>query len=106
MPTATNAQTTTDRPDLDDGWEYVGDVAVDSGQLLLIDPGYDRPSLEAIRLSLAADQAAEVPLSEHQLHTAVTCSSGWGDGRYPVFIRRAPDGAVAELNIVFIEEEE
>jgi len=111
MTTATNNHHASDLPDLGPGWEYVGDVAVDSGSVLLIDPCYARPSFEAISLSLAAaGQHAEVALSEHQLHTAVTCRTGIGDGIYPAFVRLAPcpfssGRRVAELRVIFLEEE-
>jgi hypothetical protein len=76
--------------------------------VLLIDPLYDQPSSEAIRLSLAGDQFSEVALSEHRLHTAVACQSGIGDGIYPVHVRLAPsplDGrpVVAELRVIFLD---
>jgi hypothetical protein len=93
-------------------WEFVGEVAVDSAQLLLIDPYYDRPKDEALDLALRASDlpCAEVALSEHQLHTAFVCCSGIGDGVYPVFVRMAPSPigggeVVAEMKVVFIEEE-
>jgi hypothetical protein len=95
-----------------DGWEYVGDVAVDSGQLLLIDPCYDRPTDAGLDLALRASDlpCAEVALSEHQLHTAFVCCSGWGDGVFPVFVRMAPSPfgggqCVAEMRVVFLEQE-
>lgn len=88
-------------------WEYVGDVAVDSAKLLLIDPCYDRPTAEALELALrAADlPCAEVALSEVQLHTAFVCCSGMGDGVYPVFVRLSELGEVAEMRVVFLEVE-
>ena len=88
-------------------WEYVGDVAVDSAQLLLIDPYYDRPTAEALDLALRASDlpCAEVALSEHQLHTAFVCCSGMGDGIYPVFVKLTDEGQVAEMRVVFIEGE-
>jgi hypothetical protein len=33
-------------------------------------------------------------------------SSGWGDGTYPVLIRRNEEGRIAEARIVFIDEED
>ena len=88
-------------------WEYVGDVAVDTAKLLLIDPCCDRPTAEALDLALrAADlPCAEVALSEHQLHTAFVCETGWGDGIYPVFVKLTEDNRVAEMRVVFLEEE-
>ena len=88
-------------------WEYVGDVAVDSGRLLLIDPHYDKPTAEALELAILAAEipCTEVALSEHQLHTAFVCETGWGDGIYPVFVKLTEDNRVAEMRVVFLEEE-
>ena len=90
-------------PDLGPGWLYSGSVAVDSGTVLLIDPGYKRPDLEAVHRS--ADPYGEVPLSAAPLHTAVACQAGMGDGIYPAYVRLAESGRVAELRVVFLEGE-
>jgi hypothetical protein len=94
------------------GWHYAGSVAVDSGQLLLIDPSYTPPSHSALKLALRATDmpCAEVALSEHQLHSAVACQSGMGDGIYPVHVRLAPSPVgegqvIAEMRITFLEGE-
>jgi hypothetical protein len=34
---------------------------------------------------------------------AFATSSGYGDGLYPVYVKRAPDGRIAEVKIKFIE---
>jgi hypothetical protein len=85
------------------GWLYTGSVAVDSGTVLLIDPGYKRPDLETVHRSAAP--YGEVPLSEHELHTAVACTSGAGDGIYPAYVRLTESGRVAELRVVFLDSE-
>ena len=36
---------------------------------------------------------------------AVACSSGWGDGSYPVIATYNEEGRVASLTIKFIEDE-
>jgi hypothetical protein len=87
--------------DLGPGWLYAGSVAVDSGTVLLIDPGYKRPDLEAVHRSAAP--YGEVPLSAAPLHTAVACQSGLGDGIYPAYVRLAASGRVAELRVVFLD---
>ncbi len=92
-------------------WQHVGSVAVDTGRLLLIDPAYDRPSDAELDLALrAADlPCAEVALSQHQLHTAIACCPGIGDGIYPVCVRMGPSPlggppVVAELRVQFLPE--
>jgi|688.fasta_scaffold71266_1 hypothetical protein len=108
-PLPTHPMTATDSGHLDEGWEFAGSVAVDSGQLLLIDPAYELPTPAGLEMAIkAADlPCAEVALSEHQLHSAVVCQSGIGDGVYPVFVRMAPSplggDAVSEIKVVFFE---
>lgn len=34
----------------------------------------------------------------------VTCSSGWGDGQYPVFCKRNAAGAIVALEIIFLNQ--
>lgn len=36
----------------------------------------------------------------------VVVSTGYGDGSYPVYVRRNSEGRIAEVRVVFIEEEE
>jgi hypothetical protein len=92
--------------DLGPGWLYAGSVAVDSGTVLVIDPCYDLP--EPAAPWAAADPYGEVLLSEHDLHRAVACDTGLGDGQFPVFVRQAPSplgGAMvpAELRLLFFD---
>lgn len=36
----------------------------------------------------------------------VTVSTGYGDGSYPVYVRRNSEGRIAEVRVVFISDEE
>lgn len=86
-------------------WRYAGSVAVDGGALLVSDPTACLPPLLPIETGLPY---GEVPLSEHPGHTAVACSTGLGDGLYPVVVRVVdlPDWGerVAELRVLFMPE--
>lgn len=41
-----------------------------------------------------------------EVECAVAFRTGWGDGNYPVFARRNKDGRIAEVRIVFIDDDE
>jgi hypothetical protein len=94
--------TTEQGPDLGPGWLYAGSVGIDSGTVLLVDPCYARDAQQET-VYRSADPYGEVPLSEHELHTAVACCTGQGDGIYPAYVRLAESGRVAELRVVFLE---
>ena len=94
-----------------DEWEYISNVSVESGSLLLIDPMEARPTDAALELALQVEEipCAEVPLSEVPDHSGLICRSGWGDGIYPVFVRTAPNPfgsgeIIAEMRVVFLQE--
>lgn len=83
-------------------WEHIGNVAVDSGRIVLGDPCHVK--LDDLR-GLAGTGQLEDQLS-------VLCSAGFGDGLYPVDVRWLQgdpnkwggDGRrVAELRITFID---
>lgn len=87
--------------------KLIGTCGVDSGQILLIDPGYinsmwdkDGSYEEVCRVSLGTDQAGPV----HSLLATVT-STGWGDGLYPVYAEYRED-RIASVTIEFIWDED
>jgi hypothetical protein len=88
----------------------VGNVAVDSGQIMLIDPCYIKADFEteynappalnyagACKASLSSDGYGEFG------GLGFCTSSGYGDGLYPVYVKRDETGRVAEIKIKFIE---
>jgi Protein of unknown function (DUF4241) len=109
-------------------WEFAGVVGVDSGQVMIGDPCYlnsewdpepDRvvPDYEGVpEGNFSYSGACKATLGEKkygQLNyrlghagAGVALSSGWGDGTYPVLIRRNEEGRIAEARIVFIDEED
>jgi hypothetical protein len=107
--------TTTTKPSPSDStqdeWEYISNVAVDSGRLLLIDPMFATPTEAELDLALQAEEipCAQVPISDVPDHNGFICQSGWGDGIYPVFVRTAPNPfgsgeIIAEMRVVFLQE--
>ena len=89
----------------------VGSVAVDSGQIMLIDPCYIKADFEsefnappalnyagACRASLSEDKCGEFG------GLGFCTSSGYGDGLYPVYVKYDTSGRIAEVKIKFITD--
>ena len=115
-----------------ESWEYVGIVGVDSGQMMLSDPSYVKDFadsddveklLDAIKDGGSDDsysytgacsqsntpQQAGVLVNDIGAEMGVVCSSGFGDGGYPVYVKRHDFGEwgkrVVEMKIEFVNEE-
>lgn len=98
-------------------WERVGEIGIDSGVCWLGDPSYVLPGLDAEeRLSwrhfLEGDRTAGHP-AVHQWEyrpgrpgLGVSVRTGYGDGRYDVFVKEDEEGYVAAVKIVFIDDTE
>ncbi|MFA5790657.1 MAG: DUF4241 domain-containing protein [Caldisericia bacterium] len=102
-------------------WEQVGRVSVDSGQIVIVDPGflqksmideladinYDKPQNlydHSCNIAGSSKSVGEFRLSEHTgMVTAVASETGIGDGQYPVYARFNKDNRVAELRIKFLK---
>ena len=96
-------------------WEQVGEIGVDAGLCWIGDPCYcvtpDADSHPAPTWGEFCDKLGalekngaaqwDFPLGHAGL--GVSVSTGYGDGCYPVYVRRAKDGRVAEVKVVFIE---
>lgn len=76
------------------GFDHVGSVAVDTGMVWIGDP------LSHVPKGVTPNGgAAEIDLG-------ALISSGYGDGLYPVFVRRLQDGTIAEARVFFVNENE
>jgi hypothetical protein len=96
-------------------WELVGTLGVDSGQMMLCDPCYIKKDfaneyVETNQKDMTYSGACEATLSNagfgflsntYGVKVAFATSSGYGDGVYPVYIKRY-GGRIAEMKIVFI----
>jgi hypothetical protein len=87
-----------------------GKIPVDSGQIMLVDPCYIRKDFESEyndKPALNYAGACKATLSKDSCGVfakiAFATSSGYGDGLYPVYVKRTPDGRIAEVKIKFIE---
>ena len=97
---------------------HIGNCAVDSGQLLIIDPCYLRDWVDGesegdnhyaitCRTTMSKDQAGEI-LVAGVGGIGVAASSGLGDGNYPVYAeyvnigtKSKPDIRISKLTIDF-----
>ena len=115
-----------------DSWEYIGNIGVDSGQMMLSDPCYVKDfadSDDVVELMDAikngsddsysytgacsqsnTPQQAGVLVNDIGAELGVVCSSGFGDGVYPVYVKRHDFGGdgkrVVEMKIEFVNEEQ
>ena len=119
-----------------DSWEYIGTIGVDSGQMRLADPCYvkdfadDNSDAEGVMKLMEAmkdgsdnsfsyvgacsqsntPQQAGVLVNDIGAEMGVVCSSGFGDGGYPVYVKRHDFGEwgkrVVEMKIEFVNEEQ
>ena len=115
-----------------DSWEYIGSIGVDSGQMMLSDPCYvkdfedsddvvglmdaikngsdDSYSYTGACSQSNTSQQAGVLVNDIGAELGVVCSSGFGDGVYPVYVKRHAFGnnetRVVEMKIEFVNEEE
>ena len=98
----------------------IGRVPVDSGQIMLVDPCYvldgdvdfaddhktvitDNPYSRACAASMSDEQAGIFATNDDnsKFDDAVCTSTGWGDGRYPVYVEYDSDGRVKTMTIDF-----
>ena len=95
-------------------WTHVGDLPVDAGCLLVIDPCYLRDMLfegnaqveQWYEQAVVQAQGEVSPVSAPQMQKRPlghVVSTGNGDGVYPLEVRFAKDGRVAEMRIRFIK---
>jgi len=115
-----------------DSWEYIGTIGVDSGQMMLSDPCYVKDFAESddvVEMMEAmkdgsddsysyigacsqsnTPQQAGVLVNDIGAEMGVVCSSGFGDGGYPVYVKRHDFGEwgkrVVEMKIEFVNEQQ
>ncbi len=99
--------------------KFIGHIGVDSGQMMLCDPCYleywekrknvDFHNLSEFEGDFSYAGAAQATLSDKSVGIlkdgmAAVCSTGWGDGLYPVYVTYEGN-RISEMRIVFISEE-
>lgn len=94
-------------------WNTIGYLPVDAGCLMIVDPCYVLDDQDL--MTEASNEDRHVYLNEVATewkgfkpifkNLGMLVETGWGDGRYPVKIRYGHDNRVAEVKVVFDEEE-
>lgn len=97
----------------------IGTCAVDSGQIMIVDPCYldeyvandfdpDKPASLNEFSYAGACATTLTPLGAGQIRTmtAVVASSGYGDGIYPVYATYDYEGTITKLEIEFVYDDE
>lgn len=92
-------------------WEKIGTIGVDAGLCWVGDPCYvmgDEAShrvrdwgkfCEATYKTGNEDDSVSAPLGEG---IGFSISTGYGDGKYPVYIKRDDRGRIAQIKVKFI----
>jgi hypothetical protein len=94
-------------------WQTVGEVGVDSGQVMITDPCYvdtewsqggDAGTYSYDGITAASAMSTSVQLHYRKGHAGagVAVSGFGGDGAYPVQVTYTDDGHVAAVRVVFI----
>ena len=84
----------------------IGEIPVDSGQMMLVDPCYilaDNNTKDE-RLNKLYESCIDVTCSDEMAGTidlGAVCSTGYGDGSYPVYVD-VEDGRISKMVIRFI----
>jgi hypothetical protein len=91
--------------------KLAGYCGVDSGQIMVIDPCYafqGGTNYEAICKVSLADTFGEFPLpaNGYNQDIGVVTSSGYGDGKYPVYVNLNNEGRVTSLSIIFVPDDD
>lgn len=104
-----------DPPEEKESRRYLGEVAVDSGQVIIVDPCYlaewkdgehDQKGNHYYKACKATDddkkQGGEMLVAGIG-GTGVVARSGFGDGGYPVYATYGTEGRIKKLEIIFFE---
>lgn len=81
-----------------DEFEEIGTINIDCGMAWIGDAGEVARREEL----LAGERTGQSRISA--VAGGVALTAGYGDGGYPVMVRRRADGRIAEMRIVFIED--
>lgn len=85
-------------------FERVGYIGVDAGVVMFVDPCYIVPDEDWGRFcdELLVEEIDDVT----KMRGGIVVGTAWGDGSYPVEVRRLPNGRVAEVRVIFDSDED
>lgn len=83
--------------------EKIGEVGVDSGQMLLGDPCY---WMKGEAYSKICDEDGQINYEMGHPGKGVKVMSGYGDGTYDVFVTTNKEGRVMKMEVIFIADDE
>ena len=82
-------------------WKKIGEVAVDTGRIWIVDPVYIKKVVEEDQ-----DYSTATPLVHFNgTELGAMIGTGAGDGTYDIMAKHAPNGSVAAIRIDFLEFE-
>jgi len=100
-------------------WELVGNIGVDAGLCWIGDPCYCVTPDSSEHPAKTWQEFCQILFAKEEVHPTgncaqwqykaghdglgVTVETGWGDGFYPVYVRRSNGGRIAEVRVVFID---
>jgi hypothetical protein len=95
----------------DQRWKTVGEISVDAGMAMICDPCYltrDAGQPHPVHGDWAefCNAMGESHFMELPLGHGVVVRTGYGDGSYPVQVRINKEGRVAEMRVLFIDQED
>jgi hypothetical protein len=85
---------------IEETWEQIGEVGVDSATLMLVDPTYEVKPEEIEAAWGAMSQGRPATVGPRGL--GLLAGTGIDDGLYPVEVRRAEGGYIAEVRVRFL----
>ena len=87
--------------------EYLGITGVDSGQLLLTDPGYidDKDTFNYDKMCLWDNKNSKVLINKHGAQVGVVMTTQVGDGVFPVYARYDKKGELLKIEILINQDE-
>jgi len=93
-----------------DDWEQIGTIGVDAGLCWIGDPCYcvtpdcnshPAQSWEEFCAALGDGDTKQWHFAPGHAGLGVSVRTGYGDGCYPVFVRRNKEGIITEAKVVF-----
>ena len=93
-------------------WERIGECWVDSGQIMLVDPCYvlpDRRHIDVVPLDYDDileewEEERNKEVFHIHLRLATIVRTLYGDGSYPIYVKKDKYGGIKQVMIDFEEE--